>query len=250
MGWRRWGIGGVLAAVYAAAAAAAPPEIGAAESSVRLGVSAGYAGLAGDASRYAAAGGIYGLDASVGELTPNRILSWGAPDFYADVSEALQAAPDGRAGPSNTTIVRLGLGWPIFGAAEFIPYVAGGYQSLSDKSRSAGLPWHEDAGLFGGGLKLAMTTGPFLVVSASAEGFATLGDGEAVPSQNFDAAPGAGTEERVSLDADYRLSAAWHAFAGLGFTHYASGSARPGEWAPAGGGLVQVNSMFGVAYGF
>jgi hypothetical protein len=242
---------GVAAAVVTAACAcAAPPAIDAAETTVRLGVSAGFTGLSGGPLRYATSGG-YGLDASIGALVPNRILSWGASDIYVGVADAAVAGTAGGASPSsNTAIVRLGLGWPVSGAAELIPYVAGGYQGLSYRGQPGGMAWHQGAGLLGGGLKIDVTPGPLWVVSARAEGFAVLGGTARVASQDFDMALGSGAEERVSLDADYRLRGAWHAFAGFGITHYASTGAGPGGLGSGASDLLEVNSFFGLAYGF
>lgn len=246
-----WGLIGVAVAVVSAACArAAPPAINAAESTVRLGVSAGFTGLGGGSLRYATSGG-YGLDASIGALVPNRTLSWGAPDIYAGVADAAITGTAGGDSPSsNTAIVRLGLGWPVSGAAELIPYVAGGYQGLSYQREPGGVAWHQDAGLLGGGLKIDVTPGPLWVVSARAEGFAVLGGTASVASQDFDTALGSGAEERVSLDADYRLRGAWHAFAGFGITHYASAGAGPGGPGSGASNLLELNSFFGLAYGF
>ena len=79
-----------------------------------------------------------------------------------------------------------------------------------------------------------------------------MGGTISVPSQDFSAGFGASAEERVSLDADYRIDNGWHAYAGLGLTHYGYTGSKPdgmGAYAPSSTTL-QMNSMFGLAYGF
>ncbi len=101
-------------------------------------------------------------------------------------------------------------------------------------------------------MKLDLAASPLLVVSAVAEGFAVLGGTVSAPSQDFSAGFGASAEERVSLDADYQLTDAWHAFAGVGLTHYGYTGSKPGVagiYEPLST-TFQLNSVFGFAYGF
>jgi hypothetical protein len=251
-------------------ARAADPAISAAETSVRLGLDAGYGHYAENISpQDTEAGALLGLTAGVSSLTPDGLGRYGLPDLYADVDYNFAAGllnyhgnvqnpqqTPYRASDNatyNTAIVRLGLGAPLAGGTEIIPYLAGGYQNwYRNISGPAGYGEFYQSGLIGGGLRLDVPTGPGLVVSAAAEGFAVLGGSIAVPSQNFNGNFGTSVEERVSLDADYRLTATWHAFAGLGFTHYNYTGSKPGAsgiYEPLSSTL-QVNSMFGVAYGF
>jgi hypothetical protein len=153
----------------------------------------------------------------------------------------------------NTVIIRLGLGRPIEGGEELIPYIAGGYQNwYRNIGGSNGTSEYYQAGLIGGGLRFDITENPMFVLSASAEGLAVIGGSVAAPSQNFRGDFGTSAEERVGLDADYRLDDAWHAFAGLGLTHYNYTGSKPngmGAYEPSSASL-QINSMLGVAYGF
>ena len=192
----------------------------------------------------------------------------------------------------NTAIVRLGAGAPLSGGREIIPYIAGGYQNWSRNiAGPAGYGEFYQAELIGGvqkwvipcnwkfpaenfsgdtyhnishrsvdlvgagpsgGLRMDFTGSPALILSAAAEGFAVVGGSVSVPSQDFDGRFGASAEERVSLDADYRLTRTWHAFAGLGLTHYEYAGSQPGAdhlFEPLSTTL-QVNTMFGLAYGF
>jgi hypothetical protein len=154
---------------------------------------------------------------------------------------------------TNTAIVRLGLGAALNNGMEIIPYLAGGYQNwYRNVGGAGGYSEFYQSGLLGGGIKLDLATSPVLVLSAAAEGLAVIGGDISVPSQDFSGDFGNTAEERVSLDADYRLSNAWHAFAGLGVTHYEYSGTKPsvsGLYEPLSTTL-EINSMFGLAYGF
>jgi hypothetical protein len=262
--------GGLLAVVAGASAAAAPPEINAAESTVQVGVTAGYGTYEENIlPQDTEAGALLGVQAGVSSLTPSGLGRFGWPDLYANVgydfSDGLlryrgslqnpQNTPYRAADNSyyNTAIVRLGMGRPVAESAELIPYVAGGYQNwYRNISGSAGYGEFYQTGMVGGGVKLDVAASPVLVVSAMAEGFAVIGGVISVPSQNFSGTFGTSAEERVSLDADYRLTTSWHAFAGLGIAHYGYTGSKPdfnGAFEPLSTTL-QVNSMFGLAYGF
>jgi hypothetical protein len=263
-------LGGMLALNAPSSAQAAPQAIQAAESSVRLGLTAGYGTYETDVLPQDSADGAFlGFTAGIGSLTPTAFARFGWPDLYVSVSDDFSAGwfqyRGGLPEPGDTTytarddsyqntaIVRLGLGRPFAGSAEIIPFVAGGYQNgQRDVGGPMGYGEYAQAGLLGGGLKLDVAATPLLVLSAMAEGFAVTGGTVSAPFQNFPESFGSNAEERVSLDADYRISNAWHAFAGIGITHYDDMGARSG-----GAGVyeqpsatLQVNSMFGLAYGF
>jgi hypothetical protein len=210
-----------------------------------------------------------GFSAGVSALTPSNLGGAGFWDLYTGVGYDFSAGllhyngnlqnPEHTPyrtndnGYYNTAIVRLGLGAPLRDGAEVIPYFAGGYQNwYRNIGGQAGYNEFYQSGLIGGGIKLDIATSPLLVVSASAEGLAVIGGGVSVPSQNFSGNFGGSAEERVSLDADYRLNNSWHAFAGLGITHNEYAGSRPndlGAYEPLSTTL-QVNSLFGIAYGF
>jgi hypothetical protein len=263
-------VSGALALAAGACAQAATPSIEAAESSVRLGLTAGYGNYEENIQpQDTEAGALLGVEAGVSSLTPTALGRFGWPDLYASVGYDFSAGflqyrgnlQDAEHTPYqaqdnsyyNTAIVRLGLGRPIAGNAELIPYVAGGYQNwYRNIGGSAGYGEYYQAGMMGGGLKLDVAATPLLVVSAAAEGFAVIGGMVSAPSQDFSAGFGASAEERVSLDADYRINNGWHAFAGLGVTHYGYTGSKPdamGVYEPLSTTL-QINSIFGLAYGF
>ena len=250
----------VLAAFRAASAA--PPSIQAAESSVQLGLTAGYGAFEENrAAKDTEAGGVIGVAMGASSLSPIALNQLGWPDLYASVSYRFSAGllriqdntPDaerssgGGAGYANMVMVRLGLGEAFTGAAEIIPYSAGGYQTWTRGQDEA-----YQAGLLGGGIKLDVAATPLLVVSADAEGFAVIAGKLSVPAQNYTGGFGPSAEERISLGADYRINNAWHAFAGLGVTYYGYSGSRGDivqSYDPLGTNL-QINSMFGLSYGF
>lgn len=258
-----------LAGCFPCVGRAADPAIAAAETSVRLGVSAGYGNFeTNSAPQDNDAGALFGVTAGISALTTSVLPSTIWPDLYTEVGYDFSAdLPDhargagvsafsprgGDATDYNTAIVRLGAGTPISAGQELIPYIAGGYQTWYRHAGGLGdTRDYYQAELAGGGLRLDVTESPSLVFSASAEGFAVIGGSVSAPSEAYDARFGTTAEERVSLGADYRLSRTWHAFAGVGVTHYEYAASQFGGMrvlAPFSSTL-QVNSMFGLAYGF
>jgi len=262
-------LGAVLTMVTVGFAQAAPPTISAAESGLQLGLTAGYAEYEANLlPHYASSGALVGLQAGITSLSPDGLGGMGWPDLYVDASYDATAGFLGGAASGgawlgadravdadddNTVIIRLGMGRPVYGNAELIPFVGTGYQrsSANDGADGADSARYQ-AALIGGGIKLDVAATPVLVVSANAEGYAVVAGTVAIPSNDFAAPVGTTAEERVSLDADYRLTNAWHAFAGLGVSHDAYDGGRLvgfGAEAPASTALA-VNSVFGFAYGF
>ena len=252
------------------AAQAADPGITAAETSAQLALTAGYSTYEENVfPQDTENGGLLGIKAGLSALTPSNLNAIGLPDLYTGIEYDFSAGfldyhgnlqtqgyPPYRAKDTdyyNTAIVRLGLGAPVREGLELIPYVAGGYQNwYRNIGGPAGVDAFYQSGLIGGGIKLDLTAGPMLVLSASAESLAVIGAGISVPSQNFSGDFGSSAEERVSLDADYRITSAWHAFAGLGITHYEYAGSKPnafGGYEPLST-TFQINSLFGIAYGF
>ncbi len=266
---KRVSLAAMFALCIAPAAHAAAPAITAAETSVRLGLTAGYGQYQENTQPQgresgALLGGTFGISALTGSG-----LAGGVPDLYAnaeyDFSAGLFTYRGNRQGPDeqhyqaadnayyNTVIVRLGIGRPVYQNTEVIPYLAGGYQNwYRNIGGFSGIGAYYQAGLVGGGLRFDISASPLLVLSASAEGLAVIGGRVSAPSENFSGSFGASAEERVGLDADYRLSSAWHAYAGLGLTHYNYSGSKPDTSGgyEASSGTLQLNSMFGVAYGF
>ncbi len=260
---------GLLSLAAVGNACAANPAITAAETELQLGLTAGYGNYEENVfPQDTESGALLGFRAGASALIPLG-LTRALPDLYTDFDYDFSAGflnykgnlqspgyPPYQANDNsytNSAIVRLGLGAPLGHGMEVIPYVAGGYQNwYRNIGGAGGYSEFYQNGLIGGGIKLDLAASPAWVLSASAEGLAVIGGSVSVPSQNFSADFGDSAEERVSLDADYRLNNAWHAFAGLGVTHYEYSGSKPGAsgiYEPLSTTL-QINSLFGVAYGF
>ena len=119
-------VSGALALAAGACAQAATPSIEAAESSVRLGLTAGYGNYEENIQpQDTEAGALLGLEAGVSSLTPTAFGRFGWPDLYVSVSYDFSAGffqyrgnlQDAEHTPYqaqdnsyyNTAIVRLGL---------------------------------------------------------------------------------------------------------------------------------------------
>jgi hypothetical protein len=245
---------------------AAVPAIDAAETSVRLGGIAGYGSFLGSALNSGEPSeGLLGVTAGLSDLTSSEGPGLWFPDLYADAAYTFTyGTSDSRPrwvyrsrtpfalhdnDYRNTAIVRLGVGMPMGGATEAIPYVAAGYESWSRRvSGPGGYGGFYQSELLGGGLRFDVATSSTFIVSASAEGFAMIGGSGSELSQDFTGDFGTNAEERVSLDADYRLSRTWHAYAGLGINHLEY--TRPKADAFDIGAALQIDSKFGIGYGF
>jgi len=251
-------------------ARAATPTITAAESVVRLGLTAGYGSYEENLHpQDTESGALLGFSGAIGAVTPGPFGRYGWPDLYANFTYDFSAGLLGYRGVLqdagntpystrdgsyyDTAIVRLGVAQPVLVNGEVIPYAAGGFQNwYRNVGGAAGYGEYYQTGLMGGGLKLDFAATPVLVLSAAAETYAVIGGTISAPAQDFSAGLGTSAEERVSLDADYRMNDAWHAFAGFGVTHYGYAGSKPdsaGLYEPLSTTL-QVNSMFGLAYGF
>jgi len=160
---------------------------------------------------------------------------------------------------TNWVLARLGMGLPLAQSWMFTPYIAGGYQNWD---RDIGYTEKYSAGLVGAGLMLQYAPTQQLVLSANAQGLAVIGGGM-TPSGSLlqdnlgTASFGTSGEERVSLDADYRLNSSWHVYGGLNFTHFNyTGGALSSPLAQFLGYVEPPSStnlfgmQLGVAYGF
>ncbi len=127
---------------------------------------------------------------------------------------------------TNWVLARLGMGLPIAQSWMFTPYIAGGYQNWNRNLQGAhGYTEKYNAGLVGVGLMLQYAPTAQLVLSANAQGLAVIGGGmtpSGTPLQDRLGTASFGTsgQERISLDADYRLNSSWHVYGGLNFTHF------------------------------
>ncbi|MBU2731697.1 hypothetical protein [Acidithiobacillus ferridurans] len=127
---------------------------------------------------------------------------------------------------TNWVLARLGMGLPLAQSWMFTPYMAGGYQNWNRNLQGPyGYTEKYSAGLVGVGLMLQYAPTAQLVLSANAQGLAVIGGGmtpSGTPLQDRlgTASFGSSGQERISLDADYRLNSRWHVYGGLNFTHF------------------------------
>ena len=127
---------------------------------------------------------------------------------------------------TNRVVGRLGMGFPLAQSWMLTPYLAGGYQNWDRNLQGThGGTEKYSAGLVGAGLMLQYAPIQQLVLSANAQGLAVIGGGmtpSGTPLQDRlgTASFGSSGQERISLDADYRLNSSWHVYGGLNFTHF------------------------------
>lgn len=128
----------------------------------------------------------------------------------------------------NRVEVRIGIGLPLYGGLEAIPFLAGGYQSWNRRVSapgSYGLAENYHSGLFGLGLKFDIPVDPTLVASASGEALGMAGGG--FSSSEFSGGFGATGQERVELGLDDRLGNRFHIFTHAFWEHFNYAGTRP-----------------------
>jgi len=190
--------------------------------------------------------GGFGLGASI--LTPEHGL-FSNSDLYAALSYALSAGnlrydghevylPTDTVTPLDSTDRavfqriegRLGLGFPLIGGAEVIPFLAGGYQAWN---RNIGLPG--DIGtdefyssvLLGGGVKLDVPVTSALVLSATGEGLALIAGNIDNDEFGLNEGLGGSAEEVLTLGADYDINGRFHGFVNADVDHFNYGGNKP-----------------------
>jgi hypothetical protein len=130
----------------------------------------------------------------------------------------------------NRIEARLGLGFPLEGGAEFIPFLAAGYQAWNrniDTTGAIGTDEFYHSGLFGGGMKLDLPIASRTVLSATAEAFALVGGGIALNNFDINHSLGVSAEERISLGMDYDISGPFHVFATGFWEHFNYAGFKP-----------------------
>jgi hypothetical protein len=183
--------------------------------------------------------GGFGLGASI--LTPEHGLLNNA-DLYTMVSYSLSAGNLSYIGHEENLLTgqvipidltdravfqriegRLGLGFPLVGGAEAIPFLAGGYQAWNrniDIQGQIGTDEQYTAVLLGGGVKLDVPVTPALVVSATAEGLAVIAGNIDYDSFGINAGLGGSAEEVLTLGADYDINGRFHGFVNADIDHF------------------------------
>jgi len=244
---RYWAYLGLVAAValMARPACAASPAVTAAETmvSVNLGVmhTQYHENLSpgDDESGYTPG---FGVSASVLEPSAFRNIDlYAMLDYQFDAGNIkyaghYQPADGGGAADATDRAVfnridaRLGIGLPVAGGGEAIPYATAGYQAWN---RNVDSPNTVDGGefyhsaLFGLGWKFDQPLGGPLVASANGELLGLAGGGITANGDDFGRGFGVTPEERVDLGLDDAVSGPFHVFASVYWQHFNYSGTHP-----------------------
>ncbi len=125
---------------------------------------------------------------------------------------------------------RLGIGIPLIGGSELIPFIAAGYQSWNrniNNPAQIGTDEFYNTGLLGGGLKWDAPLTPRLVFSASAEALALIAGNVAFNNTHISHGLGGSAEERVTLGLDYAVQGPFHVFGNVDWEHFNYAGYKP-----------------------
>jgi hypothetical protein len=160
----------------------------------------------------------------------------------------------------NRIEARIGVGVPLQGGAELIPFLAAGYQSWNrniNQKDVIGTDEFYHAGLFGGGLKLDVPVTPQLVLSATGEFLAVAEAGIDAHGIGVIGSLGAAGEARLTLGADFAITPRLHTFADVYLEHFNYAGSRPNYNVLPGyyvyeplSTTTQFGGMAGVGYSF
>ncbi len=147
---------------------------------------------------------------------------------------------------------RVGMGFNLANNMMLTPYVVGGYQHWNRQMLgSAGYTEDYHAGLAGVGAMLQYAATPNLVITATPEFMAVVGGGMTPHIAGLTSASfGTTGEEKIALDADYRVSGNIHLYGGLNYTHfnYTGGPINAGSEPSSQTSLFAMQA--GVAYSY
>jgi hypothetical protein len=242
MGLKQAGLGIAMAALLAAPAGeAASPPVAAAETTLSLNVSGMHTQyhenlqVGDDESGYTPGAGV-----GISALIPYGYET----DLYSSLAFELNAGPIDYNGhyqtgqPATATDnavfnrieARVGVGLPMAGGAEAIPFLAGGYQAWNRNVDHANTT---DGGefyhtfLFGGGFKFDQPVGPAVVLSFTGELLGLAGGNVQNNGVGFGRGMGVTAEELISLGIDYAITPRWHTFASLYWEHFDYSGTHP-----------------------
>lgn len=119
---------------------------------------------------------------------------------------------------------RFGIGFPLRGGMELIPFLAGGYQAwnrnIDVPDGGTGTDEFYDEALLGGGLKLDVPVTPKLVLSGTGEVLSMIAGNIDYDSFGENAGLGGSAQERVSLGADYAVTPHFHVTGSADWEHF------------------------------
>ncbi|MBU2722814.1 autotransporter outer membrane beta-barrel domain-containing protein [Acidithiobacillus ferridurans] len=184
---------------------------------------------------------------------------------YSSGNIAYHGALQGSAGfvPYNGTdsastqrlLGRFGYGWSLAGNMMLTPYAAVGWQHWNRHLTGPyGYTETYNAALVGAGAMFQYACDPRLVATTNVEMLAVAGGGMTPNFANglFGSTSfGASGEEKVSIDADYRITGPLHLYGGLSYTHfnYTGGSLKHGFREPLSS-TNQFGMDLGLGYSF
>jgi hypothetical protein len=253
----------------------ASPAVSAAETSVHLSVGVTHTQyhedvVPGDDE----SGAIPGFGVSVSALLPTRPADTSSVDIYSALIYNFDAGNIGYSGhylvsgaPASATDhavfnrveARLGLGFPMIGGMESIPFLAAGYQAWNRNIDSPGVPGTDESyhsGLFGLGYKLDVPIGSGFVASGTGELLGLAGGGITDNSNNWSGSFGVTPEERVELGLDDAVFGRFHLFATAYWEHFNYSGTRPESFGynyyiyEPFSTTTQFGANFGIGYSF
>ncbi len=210
----------------------------------------------------------FGIGASV--LLPS---AWSNIDYYSAFSYAFSAgnisysghylfAPNVALKATDRAVFnhiegRMGLGFPLAGGIEAIPFISAGYQSWNrniDNKGTIGTDEYYSSAMAGGGVKLDIPVTATLVASGTAEMEGMFAGHISFDSFGIGHAMGNSAQERVSLGLDEALSGPLHFQASADVTHFNYAGSKPtaatyGLFEPAST-TTQVGVNLGISYSF
>jgi hypothetical protein len=251
----------------------ASPAVSAAETSVNLSVGLMHTQyhesvVPGDDE----SGFIPGFGVSVSALIPTRPGVTSSVDIYSALIYNFDAGNIGYSGhylvsgnPATATDhavfnrveARLGLGFPMIGGMESIPFLAGGYQAWNrniDAPGTSGTDEFYHSGLFGLGYKLDVPIGAGFVASGTGELLGLAGGGISDNSMNWSGGFGVTPEERVELGLDDAVFGRFHLFVSAYWQHFSYSGTAPQNFGyyiyEPFSTTTQFGANFGIGYSF
>ena len=217
-------------------------------------------------------GVIPGFGVGVSALFPTRPGVASSVDIYSALIYNFDAGNIGYSGhylvsgaPASATDhavfnrveARLGLGFPMVGGMESIPFLAGGYQTWNRNIEAPGTSGTDEfyhSGLFGLGYKLDVPIGAGFVASGTGELLGLAGGG--ISSANWSSTFGVTPEERVELGLDDAVFGRFHLFATAYWQHFNYSGTRPESFGynyylyEPFSSTTQIGANFGIGYNF
>jgi hypothetical protein len=245
MDWKIAGAGiavtSFLAGVYVLPSLAASPQVEAAETSLYIDANFMHTHYSehlvpGDRESGLTPG--FGVGASA--MLPTHPGNPGSVDIYTAINYDFDAGhihynghfqPAFGGGPVQATDravfnrieARIGIGFPLLGGGESIPFFAAGYQAWNRNIANKGTIGTDEfyhSGLFGLGWKFDQPIGKKIVASATGEFLGLAGGGITANGTNFGRGFGVTPEERVEVGLDDAVQGRFHVFAKAYVEHF------------------------------